>query len=106
MDSTESAAIAATLNNQDLVNRVTAVAGREVGDPLNNPHDSVELRYQFNLTVEHASKTVFAFNDDGVCAAVPIGEVFGVPHAARRATCVAVASMWKPATNFKLGDTT
>ena len=43
----EKAAIAATLSDAGLLDRVRAVAGGAVGDPLNNPHDSVKLREQF-----------------------------------------------------------
>ena len=93
----EKAAIAATLSDASLMERVRAVAGRDVGDPLNSPHDSVKLREQFDLTVEATANSVFAFNDDGMCAALPIGETFRAPHMARRAACVAVASMWTPA---------
>lgn len=93
----EKAAIAATLSNTDLLARVRAVADRDVGDPLHNPHDSAKLREQFDLTIEATANSVFAFNDDGMCASLPIGETFRAPHMARRAACVAVASMWTPA---------
>ena len=93
MHATESAAIAATLIEPALMARVCAVAGREVGDPLNNPQDSANLREQFDLTVEFTHSSVFAFNDDGVCASLktcfPDSQAW-----ARRAACVAVASMW------------
>lgn len=92
----EKAAIAATLSTPILLERVRAVAGQDIGDPLNVPSDSVKLREQFELTIETNHKTVFAFNDQGVCAAIPIGETFGIQHTARRAACVAVASMWTP----------
>lgn len=93
----EKAAIAATLNDAGLLDRVRAVAGRDVGDPLNNQHDNVKLREQFDLTIEATANSVLAFNDDGMCASLPIGETFRAPHMARRAACVAVASMWTPA---------
>lgn len=92
----ERAAIAAGLSTANLLSRVTAVAGRDIGDPLNLPHDNVRLREQFNLTIETNFTSVFAFNDDGVCASIPIGEAFGVQHRARRAACIAVASLWTP----------
>lgn len=92
----ELAAIASTLSDAGLLDRVRAVAGRDVGDPLNNPQDSVKLREQFSLTVEFTHRSVFAFNDYGVCAALPT--MFpDAPSWARRAACVAVASMWTPA---------
>lgn len=102
MDATESAAIAATLTNDVLLARVRDVAGHDVGDPLNVNDDSIKLREQFDLTVEYSDAhwtrcTVFAFNDDGICAAVKARENFTRPHWARRATCIAVASMWTPA---------
>lgn len=96
MTATESAAISATLSNIELLSRVSDVAGRDVGDPLNNPNDSAKLREQFDLTVEATYNSVFAFNDDGLCASLPIGETFRAPHMARRVVCVAVASMWTP----------
>ena len=85
-----------------LISRVSAVAGRSVGNPLTVREDSESLRKQFDLTIEctdeHWSKsTVFAFNDDGACAAVKMHESFTAPHWVRRATCIAVASMWTPA---------
>ena len=97
----EKAAIAATLSDAGLLDRVLAVAGGAVGDPLNNPHDSVKLREQFDLTVEFtrgdfARSTVFAFNDDGIEASIKAHESFGLQHWGRRAVCVAVASMWTP----------
>lgn len=92
----ERAAIAAALSDAGLLDRVRAVAGGAVGDPLNNPHDSVKLREQFDLTVEFTHSTVFAFNDDGVCAALKTAAP-DAPSWARRAACVAVASMWTPA---------
>ena len=92
----EKAAIAATLSDAGLLDRVRAVAGRDVGDPLNNAQDSVTLREQFDLTVEFTHSTVFAFNDDGVCAALKTTAP-DAPAWARRAACVAVASMWTPA---------
>ncbi|MEN9815515.1 MAG: hypothetical protein RLZZ412_1497 [Verrucomicrobiota bacterium] len=92
----ERAAVAATLSDAGLLDRVRAAAGREVGDPLNNPHDNVKLREQFDLTVEFTHSTVFAFNDDGVCAALKTTAP-DAPAWARRAACVAVASMWTPA---------
>lgn len=92
----ERAAIAATLSDAGLLDRVRAVAGGAVGDPLNNPHDSVKLIAQFDLTVEFTHSTVFAFNDDGVCAALKTAAP-DAPSWARRAACVAVASMWTPA---------
>jgi hypothetical protein len=104
MDSTERAAIAATLPNDVLLARVRDVAGRDIGDPLNVNEDSIKLREQFGLTVEYSDAnwtrcTVFAFNDCGVCAAVKARENFTRPHWARRATCIAVASMWAPASD-------
>ena len=66
----EKAAIAATLSDAGLLDRVRAVAGRDAGDPLNNAQDSVRLREQFDLTVEFTHSSVMAFNDDGVCAAL------------------------------------
>lgn len=96
MHATESAAIAATLDNETLLNRVRDVAGRYIGDPLHNNHDSAGLRDQFDLTIECTNKSVFAFNDDGVCAAVSKAHNFTEPHWIRRAACVAVASMWTP----------
>ena len=92
----EKAAIAATLSDAGLLDRVRAVAGRDVGDPLNNAQDSVALREQFDLTVEFTHSSVMAFNDDGVCATLrchaPDSQQWS-----RRAACVAVASMWTPA---------
>ena len=92
----EKAAIAATLSDAGLLDRVRAVAGRDAGDPLNNAQDSVRLREQFDLTVEFTHSSVMAFNDDGVCATLrcyaPDSQQW-----ARRAACVAVASMWTPA---------
>ena len=93
----EKAAIAATLSDAGLLDRVRAVAGRDAGDPLNNAQDSVRLREQFDLTVEFTHSSVMAFNDDdGVCATLrcytPDSQRW-----ARRAVCVAVASMWTPA---------
>jgi hypothetical protein len=96
MQATESAAIAATLDNETLLTRVRDVAGRYIGDPLHNNHDSVGLRDQFDLTIECTHASVFAFNDDGVCAAVSKLQNFTEPHWVRRAACVAVASMWTP----------
>lgn len=92
----EKAAIAATLSEAGLLDRVRAVAGRSIGDPLNNPHDSVRLREQFDLTVEFTHSTVFAFNDEGVCATLKTTAP-GSQEWARRAACVAVASIWTPA---------
>lgn len=102
MDATERAAIAATLSTEVLLSRVRDVASRDIGDPLNLNEDSIKLREQFGLTIEYTDAewrrcTVFAFNDDGICAAVKCHENHGRPHWARRATCVAVASMWTPA---------
>lgn len=94
MDATESAAIAATLDKETLLSRVRDVAGRDIGDPLNITQDSVKLREQFNIIIETNFSSVFAFNDDGVSAAIPIGKTFGLQHQGRRAACVAVASMW------------
>jgi len=92
----ERSAIAATLSDSGLLDRVRAVSGREVGDPLNNPHDNVSLRDQFGITVEFTHSSVFAFSDDGIEAALrttaPDSQQW-----ARRAVCVAVASMWTPA---------
>lgn len=101
MHQREKSAIAATLSDAVLLDRVRAVAGRDVGDPLNNPHDSVKLREQFDLTVEFtradfARCTVFAFNEDGAEAAIKANESHSLPHWGRRAACVAVASMWTP----------
>ena len=96
MSSTEQAAIAATLSTADLLGRVRAVAGRDIGDPLNIPEDCVSLREQFGITIETNFTSVFAFNDDGICAAIPIGQIFGLQHQGRRAACVAIASMWVP----------
>jgi hypothetical protein len=101
MHQREKSAIAATLSNDVLVSRVRDVAGRDVGDPLNIPQDSVKLREQFDLTVEFtradfARSTVFAFNDEGIEAAIKANESFGLQHWGRRAVCVAVASMWTP----------
>ncbi len=94
----EKAAIAATLSDDCLLARVRAVAGGAVGDPLNNPHDSAKLREQFDLTVEFTHSTVFAFNDEGLCATLKTTAPAPDSHArARRAACVAVASMWTPA---------
>lgn len=98
----EMAAIAATLSDASLLDRVREVAGRDVGDPLNNPQDSARLREQFDLTVEFtrvdiARCTVFAFNDDGVEVAIKAHESHSLPHWGRRAACVAAASMWTPA---------
>jgi hypothetical protein len=91
----ERSAIAATLTPEALLSRVRDVAGRDVGDPLNNQHDSAKLREQFDLTIEFNHSSVFAFNDDGMEAAIrtvfPDSQVY-----ARRASCVAVASMWTP----------
>ena len=97
----EKSAIAATLDNAALLDRVRAVAGRDIGDPLNNAQDSVKLREQFDLTVEFtradfARCTVFAFNDDGIEAAIKANESHSLPHWARLAACIAVASMWTP----------
>lgn len=96
MHSTERAAIAATLDTTELMRRVRDVVGHDIGDPLHNPTDSVALREKFDLAVELHERTVFAFNDDGLCAALPLGNVFMPPAIARRAACVAVASMWVP----------
>ena len=96
MNSTESAAIAATLDKETLLNRVRDVVGCDIGDPLNIPQDCVKLRKQFDITIETNFSSVFAFNHEGVCAAIPIGKTFGLQHQARRAACVAVASMWTP----------
>lgn len=96
MHATESAAIAATLDTAELMRLVREVAGRDVGDPNHNPHDSAALRDQFGITIELSDRTVFAFNDDGMCTALPLGQVFRLPAIGRRATCVAVASMWNP----------
>lgn len=96
MQATESAAIAARLCNEGLLDRVTAVVGADVGDPLNNQHDSVALREKFDLTIEYTHNTVFAFNDGGVCAALKT-YFPDAPSSARRAACIAVASMWTPA---------
>jgi hypothetical protein len=92
----EKSAIAATLSDAGLLDRVRAVAGRDVGDPINNPQDSVKLREQFGLIVEFTHSTVFAFNDDGIEAALRTTAP-EAPSWARRAACVAVASMWTPA---------
>lgn len=91
----EKAAIAATLSDAGLLGRVRAVAGSNVGDPLNNAQDSARLREQFDLTVEFTHSSVMAFNDEGLCASLrcyaPDSQQW-----ARRAACVAVASMWTP----------
>jgi hypothetical protein len=98
MYATESAAIAATLSDAVLLSRVCAVAGRDVGDPLSNPQDCAKLREQFDLAVEFTHSRVFAFNDDGVCASLRTASpAAGSQKWARRAACVAVASMWTPA---------
>lgn len=88
-------AIAATLSDAGLLDRVRAVAGCSVGDPLNNQRDSAKLREQFDLTVEFTHSTVFARNSAGVCAALKTAAP-DAPSWARRAACVAVASMWTP----------
>ena len=92
----EKAAIAATLSDAGLLDRVRAVAGRDAGDPLNNAQDSVRLREQFDLTVEFTHSSVMAFNDDGVCATLRCSAPDSQQWA-RRAACVAVDSMWTPA---------
>lgn len=90
------ATIAATLSDAGLLDRVRAVAGRDVGDPLNNAQDSVSLREQFGLTVEFTHSSVMAFNDEGMCATLrcyaPDSQLW-----ARRVACVAVAALWTPA---------
>lgn len=91
---TERAAIAATLRNDELMHLVCELADFDVGDPMHNPHDSAAMRERFGITVEVHHKTVLAFNDL-VCSALPIGEVFRPPAIARRAACIAVASMSK-----------
>lgn len=97
MDATERAAIAASLETNELINRVRDVVGSEIGDPLNINADSVALREKFKLTAEHnQAGTVFVFNDE-TCASVKVHESFTVPHWVRRATCIAVASIWTPA---------
>ena len=98
---TEKAAIAATLTTTDLLARIRTVAGREIGDPLNIPNDCVSLREQFGITIETNFTSVFAFNDAGVCASIPIGETFGLQHQGRRVACVAIASMWTPDMEIK-----
>lgn len=100
IEQTERAAIAATLSDQELINRVHAVAGADAGDPLNNMQDSVHLRLQFDLTIEYTHNTVFAFNDIGMCSYVKT-RFSDAPSSARRAACVAVASMWTPALDNK-----
>ena len=101
MNPREKSAIAATFSTDVLLSRIRDVVGRDIGDPLNVPQDSMKLREQFDLTVEFttadfARSTVFAFNDDGIEAAVKAHESFGLQHWGRRAVCVAVASMWTP----------
>ena len=95
MNQREKAAIAATMSDAGLLSRVRAVAGGDIGDPLNNPRDSAKLRDKFNLMVKFTHSTVIAFNDDGVRAALrccaPDSQQW-----ARRAACVAVASIWTP----------
>ena len=71
------------------------VAGAGVGDPLHDAADSVRMRERFDLTVEFTHNSVFAFNDEGLCGAVKT-YFPDAPSSARRAACVAVASMWTP----------
>ena len=96
MSPREKSAVAAALSDAGLLARVRAVAGQGIGDPLNNPHDSVRLREHFNLTVEFTHSTVFAFNDEGLIAALRTHFPDSASWA-RRAACIAVASMWTPA---------
>lgn len=94
MDQKERTAIAATLDDSTLLARVARVAGGNIGDPLNNNLDSVTLRVQFGLTVEYNHSSVWAFNDDvRACWRTYFPDS---AESARRATVIAVASMWRP----------
>lgn len=91
----ELSAITATLSDAALLGRVRDVSGSDCGDPLNNEEDSVKLREQFDITIEFTHSSVFAFNDDGVEACLRT-TASSSRSWARRAACVAVASMWTP----------
>lgn len=96
MNATKNAAIAATLANETLLSRIRDVVGSDIGDPLNVDYDSAALRDRFDLTIEYTHNSTFAFNDDGLCAALKT--CFPDSRSsARRAACIAVASMWTPA---------
>ena len=96
MQATESAALATRLSNEGLLDRVSAVVGAAVTDPLNNQEENVALRGRYALSIVFTHNTVFAFNDYGVCAALKT-YFPDAASSARRVTCIAVASMWTPA---------
>jgi hypothetical protein len=94
MDQKERTAIASGLPEVALVLRARLVAGREIGNPLLSNIDSVSLREQFGLTVEHNYHSTWVFNDEVQAC---WGHKFSTPQeAARRATLIAVAALWKP----------
>lgn len=92
--SRERVAIVATLGDEALMWRVRKVAGSDVGDPLNSNLDSVRLRERYGLTVEYHCHTAWAFNDE-VRACWRTADL-SPDLAGRRATVIAVASMWVP----------